>query len=175
MNEIERKFLVDPDEFREMLQQGVFKRGPAIIQAYLVNRKDIAVRLRAELHDGEDRGILCIKQRTGDSNLVRTETEFPVDPDAAIAAIHRLPYIIKSRYYFEGYEFDVFREDLTGLVLAEREYETVEQAREDDVPFFAIKEVTEDSRYINACLLPPVFYFQGALWTTDRNGESHPL
>jgi adenylate cyclase len=172
MLEIERKWIVDPDEFAEMMQHGVVTELCSIRQGYIVNTKDLCVRARREYRHGEEgRTILTVKMRVSD--LVRQEFEYEI---ADCVALHDLPTIWKTRYTFEDYEIDVFGEDLEGLVLAEREYPNVDEADDDDVPFFCTEEVTHDPRYNNAKLLPPVFYnqFEGRLYIT-QNGVSTPL
>lgn len=47
---------------------------------------------------------------------------------------------------------DEFQDELAGLVLAEAEFETIEQLRAFPSPDFALREVTDDARYGGGCL-----------------------
>lgn len=145
--EIERKFLVVSDRWREQAQ-----RGTAFRQGYLVGAKHASVRVRIE---GE-KANLNIKSAT--LGVHRQEFEYPIPLEDAREMLDTLcekPLIEKTRYLvaFEGYtwEVDVFEGDNAGLVVAE-----VELSSEDEqppLPAWVGEEVSHDPRYYNVCLV----------------------
>ncbi len=143
--EIERKFLVSGDGWREGA------RGVVIRQGYLCSRGDTLVRVRT---CGDD-AFLTIK---GDnSGIARVEFEYPVPAADAAAMLDRLcqrPLIEKTRYAveFEGLEWvvDDFAGDNAGLIVAEVELADVDQAV--PLPPWIGREVTLDPRFLNVNL-----------------------
>jgi CYTH domain-containing protein len=166
--EIERKWIGDPLEIAEMIQHGVLEYAYGMYQCYLVNTEGFCIRARRIYKYGEELGtILTVKTRVND--MVRHEVEHEINGDAI--AMSYLPVIAKTRYKLEGFEIDVFSDDLRGLVLVEREYESVEEAQADEVPYYCLDEVTEDPRYINANLLPPVYVNRNGLLAKTVDGK----
>lgn len=145
--EIERKFLVMDDRWREQA-----KGSTAFRQGYLVGAKHASVRVRIE---GEEAN-LNIKSAT--LGVQRQEYEYPIPLEDAREMLDTLcekPLIEKTRYLvpFQGYtwEVDVFDGDNAGLVVAE-----VELSSEDEqppLPEWAGEEVSHDPRYYNVCLV----------------------
>lgn len=144
--EIERKFLLRDESWRQLADAGVDYR-----QGYLCGDASIAVRVRA----AGDAAWLTIKG--GGTGISRLEFEYPIpvaDADAMLAQLCRSPLIEKRRYRvpFEGHvwEIDVFAGANAGLVLAEIELEHPDQpfAR----PPWLGEEVSDDPRYFNAQL-----------------------
>jgi len=53
----------------------------------------------------------------------------------------------KTRYSVPPFGIDVFEDALTGLVLAEAEFNSAEDASALSLPSFIVREVTEDLRF----------------------------
>ena len=145
--EIERKFLVTGDSWKENI-----KRTDHIIQGYLANtdRGSIRVRIAA------DEGSLSIKSMT--LGISRIEYDYPIPLDDArnlIANFCMQPVIEKLRYYVEHdkhvWEIDVFERENQGLIVAEIELSEPEEAFHK--PDWIGAEVSDDPRYYNVCLV----------------------
>lgn len=143
--EIERKFLVCGDEWREEAD------GTLLRQGYLNTGKGCIVRIRT----AGDKAFLTIKGPT--TGISRPEYEYEIPLQDATELLHSLaqqPIIEKVRYCVprEGHvwEVDEFLGDNTGLVLAEVELE--DEAEQVDKPRWVGKEVTDDARYRNTAL-----------------------
>jgi CYTH domain-containing protein len=59
----------------------------------------------------------------------------------------------KTRYSIPPFGIDVFEDSLTGLILAEVEFESVEQAHSLILPPFIVHEVSEDIRFTGGQLV----------------------
>jgi CYTH domain-containing protein len=144
--EIERKFLLKNDAWR------AGATGVRYRQGYLSTEKQRAVRIRT----AGDQGYLTIK---GESvGATRSEYEYPIPLDDANEMLSQLclrPIIEKVRYKipFAGltWEVDEFEGENAGLIMAEVELDSEEQAFE--LPGWAGKEVTGDPKYYNASLI----------------------
>jgi CYTH domain-containing protein len=156
--EIERKFLVKGDAWREAKTH--FNMAPEdITQGYLVTGP-VSVRVRQTLYDGYDIVEVCIK---GPGTIQRPEFEYDVNEEDfdGILALCGSKIIKKTRHFVDHagkcWEVDVFSDVHSGLVTAEIELYKVD----DDiaVPPWIGKEVTEDIRYSNAYLAE-----HGAWW-----------
>ena len=147
--EIERKFIVDGDEWRRHS-----KRPRAIRQGYIVTGPEVVVRVRVfGAH-----AYLTIKSTT--PGRVRSEFEYEIPaPHAAELLDHMCvgQVIEKMRHSIEwagiDWVVDEFGGALSGLVLAEVELHFADQ--EIALPPWAGKEVTDDPNYRNERLLPP--------------------
>lgn len=145
--EIERKFLVRDESWREAADAGTHFR-----QGYLVTQRERTVRVRLEA----EKGVLTIKGPGPGAARAEFEYEIPSeDADELLEALCLRPLIEKTRYRLvhEGllWEVDVFSGANQGLVLAE-----VELEREDQqltLPDWIAREVTGDRRYFNAYLV----------------------
>ena len=147
MIEIERKFLVNSNEF---LKQ--FKFSNRIVQGYLSSVPERAVRVRIK---GE-RGYLTIKGKSSESGLSRMEWEKEISIEDAnqLLQICEVGVIDKTRYEIEMgrhlIEVDVFEGENEGLILAEIELNSESEFFEK--PTWLGKEVTGDEKYYNAYL-----------------------
>ena len=145
--EIERKFLVEDDSYKQMASS-----SSRIVQGYICRTSGRTVRVR--IRGGK--GYLTIKGPSPDGGISRHEWEheIPVDEARELMQLCESGVIDKVRYLvpFEGHIFEVdeFFGDNEGLVMAEVELETVDEAFER--PPFLSKEVTGDRRYYNASL-----------------------
>lgn len=145
--EIERKFLVISDDFR---QQAI--KQFTIIQGFLNRDPNRTVRIR--LMDRE--GVLTVKGLGSKSGISRFEWETDLSREEALDLLKLCEsgIIQKERYIvpFRGrdYEVDVFELDNSGLILAEIELESENAFFEK--PNWLGKEVTGDIRYYNSYL-----------------------
>ncbi len=145
--EIERKFLVTGDAWREHAGPGIRYR-----QAYMTQPGDRAsVRVRT----GNGGAWLNIKSATLD--ITRLEYEYPIPVEDAEEMIDSLcgASVDKVRYKVpvagHVWEIDVFEGDNAGLVVAEIE---LHSADEDFVkPDWIGEEVSHDPRYYNVSLV----------------------
>jgi adenylate cyclase len=144
--EIERKFLVNGDSWRDaVLSQ------ERIMQGYLANNQNATVRVRVK---GEQ-AFLTIKGAA--RGISRSEYEYPIpvsDAEAMLAELAVSPPIDKVRYRVrhgdQVWDLDVFAGDNAGLVMAELELEHEDQPF--DLPDWAGTEVSGDPRYYNVNL-----------------------
>ena len=60
--------------------------------------------------------------------------------------------IEKTRYSVPPFGVDLFRGNLSGLILAEAEFTSAEEAAALQVPAFLLAEVTHESRFTGGCL-----------------------
>ena len=141
--EIERKFLVVGDGWRTT--DGVLYR-----QGYLNRDKMRTVRVR----QAGDQAFLTIKGKT--TGISRTEFEYPIPVNDAeeLLALCDGTLIEKIRHkivYAElTWEIDEFLGDNAGLVVAEVELTSAEQAVE--LPAWVGVEVSNDPKYYNSNL-----------------------
>lgn len=144
--EIERKFLLGNDSWRPGAGGTLFRQG------YLSTDPERTVRVRLE---GE-RGVLTIKGLS--RGISRAEFEYPIPAAEAAELLDTLclqPLIEKTRYRVEHaghlWEIDEFAGDNAGLVLAEVELASEDEALE--LPPWVGAEVSTDPRYFNANLV----------------------
>ncbi len=148
--EIERKFLVEGDAWRA-LAKGTNNR-----QGYLNTAKERTVRVRT----AEDNAFLTIKGLTVGATRAEYEYEIPFDEGKAMLdALAEKPLIEKKRYKIPAggltWEIDEFLGDNAGLIVAEVELKSEDQAFER--PLWLGDEVTGDPRYYNANLIKKPF------------------
>jgi adenylate cyclase len=143
--EIERKFLVRD---RSVLDGST---GVRYRQGYLTRVPERTVRVRL----AGDRGFLTIKGRSSGASRAEFEYEIPVADAEALLALCEPPLIDKTRHRLAAgsltWEIDVFHGENDGLIVAEVELESSEQAL--DLPDWVGMEVTDDARYFNANLV----------------------
>ncbi len=144
--EIERKFLITGDAWRDVGTSTVFRQG------YLSTIKERTVRVRA----AGDQGSITIKGIT--IGATRTEFEYPIpldDADAMLDELCERPIIEKTRHVVEVdgtiWEIDEFAGLNEGLIVAEVELDSVDQGFTR--PEWIGDEVTDDPRYFNANLI----------------------
>ena len=142
--EIERKFLVISDTYKDNAQSSDIK------QTYLSVTEKMSIRVRI---DGIQ-GSLAIKSKVSDRVNREYEYSIPLDEARSLMSLDDLPFISKTRYLiqYEGrtWEVDEFHDDNEGLIVAEIELDT-----ENDIikiPPWIGEEVTADYRYLNSNL-----------------------
>ncbi len=154
--EIERKFLLAADSWREQVERSIDMR-----QGYFCNTDRASLRVRIE----GDRARIGVKSMT--HTMRRTEFEYPVPVEEARIMLDEMcqpSIVIKTRHllHFQGHlwEIDEFHGDNEGLLVAEIELgdETESFARPD----WLGEEVTDDPRYLNFRLASQPFKD----WTT---------
>jgi adenylate cyclase len=147
MFEIERKFLVTSDAFKDE----AFAKN-TIAQGYLNTNPERTVRVRIK---GE-KAFLTIKGKGNESGLSRFEweNEIPVDEAQQLLQLCEKGTIEKMRFEVKSgkhvFEIDEFYGNNNGLIIAEIELTSEEELFEK--PIWLGKEVTNDNRYYNAYL-----------------------
>ncbi len=148
--EIERKFLVRNDSWRDAADRGTRYR-----QGYLCRDERCSLRVRVSGTSAK----LAIKARRDDSGgaISRFEYEYDIDPADAEEMLRELArdsVVAKTRYEVKHcgliWEIDVFEGNNAPLVLAE--VELVSPKQKVDLPQWAGREVSDDERYFNAYL-----------------------
>ncbi len=143
--EIERKFLVVGDSWRQDAQ------GALMCQGYIPTQDARTVRVRRV----GDRAYLTLK---GPSvGLVRPEFEYPIpvaDAQTILTTLCQPPLIEKTRYRLPlgavVWEIDEFLGENQGLIVAEVELTRPDQVI--DLPAWVGAEVSYDPRYQNSNL-----------------------
>ncbi|BAY18794.1 adenylate cyclase [Anabaenopsis circularis NIES-21] len=143
--EIERKFLVKGDGWRNMGVGGVYRQG------YISTQKAVTVRVRI----ANDRGYLTIKSPSVNCSRSEFEYEIPLaDAQEMLDTLCDRPLIEKVRYKVKlgdlTWEIDEFDGDNKGLIVAEVELSDVNQQIE--LPEWIGEEVSHESRYFNSNL-----------------------
>ena len=143
--EIERKFLVTSDTYRENSNSSEIK------QVYLSVIEKMAIRVRI---DGLQ-ASLAIKSKI--SERVNKEYEYSIPIDEARSLMHlddNLLVIRKTRYIVEyegrAWEVDEFHDENDGLIVAEIELDSENEIFK--MPPWIGEEVTADYRYLNSNL-----------------------
>ncbi|WP_019626771.1 CYTH domain-containing protein [Thioalkalivibrio sp. ALJT] len=140
--EIERKFLLNSDAWRE----GVV-RSRRMRQGYLCGNDRASIRVRVD----DEGANLNIKSAT--LGVERDEYQYPIPAEEAHRLLDTLagPQVEKTRYWVdvEGweYEIDVFEGANAGLIVAELELPSSDA--EFPRPAWLGDEVSHDPRYYN--------------------------
>jgi len=145
--EIERKFLVSSDDWRD----GVLSSVP-MVQGYLAETGTCSIRVRI----GGDRAWLNFKGLTIGARRTEFEYEVPHGEARQMLGLYCEGRLIeKTRHYVRhgkhDWEIDEFHGTNAGLIVAE-----VELSDEDESfarPDWAGREVTHDPRYYNIRLV----------------------
>lgn len=143
--EIERKFLLN--KLPEDLKEYPFKK---INQSYIsVNP---VIRIRKE----DEKYILTIK---GKGHISREEKEIFISAEEYenLYKKKETKEIVKKRYLYPlkcglEAEIDIYEKNLSGLITAEVEFKSIEEAEEFHVPSFFGEDVSFDPAYKNANL-----------------------
>ena len=144
--EIERKFLVDKEKWSLIEKPD----GIVYIQGYLSMDEEKTVRVRV----AGNRGFLTIKGKS--ETFSHPEYEYEIPPEDALELIKQYTacQVEKVRTRIPAgnhlWEVDEFQRDNDGLLMAEIELESPEEAFEK--PAWLREEVTGDHRYFNANL-----------------------
>ena len=154
--EIERKFLLSSDAWRDQVNQTL-----SIKQAYFCNTEKASLRVRVS---GQN-AYLSAKTMTREIRRHEFECSIPLQ-DAEFMIVHMCKGspIIKQRHLVKidqhVWEIDEFEGDNSGLIVAE-----IELSHEDESytrPEWLGQEVSSEARYMNMSLVLNPF----KLWTT---------
>ena len=144
--EIERKFLVKGDAWRQLSEGTPYRQG------YLNSQMERTVRVRTVGY----RGFITVKGPT--VGLTRMEFEYEIPYEDAMTMLDHLaekPLIEKKRYRItQGdvlWEVDEFFGANEGLIVAEVELTSEDQVFEK--PEWVGEEVSGDPRYFNSMLI----------------------
>ena len=147
--EIERKYLVTGDAWRELAEGTKYRQG------YLNSAKERVVRARTM----GPKAALTIKGITQGATRLEFEYEIPFDEANELLELCEQPIIEKTRYKIPHagliWEIDEFHGVNDGLIVAECELESEDQAI--DKPDWVAEEVTGDPRYFNSNLIAHPF------------------
>ncbi len=151
--EIERKFLLKDDSWREIVKERNIK-GIKLKQTYLQNAEWGVVRLRL----ADEKAYLTIKTRS--KTISRDEFEYEIPLEHALELFRtldeqaHLTCIEKTRYKIENqghiWEIDEFLGANEGLIVAEIELKSIDETFA--VPPWIGEEVTKISKYFNSSL-----------------------
>ena len=150
--EIERKFLVKDDSFKQMADS-----SSRIKQGYICSMRGRTVRIRIR----DEKGYLTIKGPSDKAGMSRYEWEKEITLTEAEELMNLCEpgQIDKTRYLVpygqHVFEVDVFYGENEGLVMAEVELTAEDEAYER--PPFLGEEVTGDVRYYNSFLMKQPF------------------
>ncbi len=149
-NEIERKWLISPDDIPFDLSKACCDK---MVQSYISFSPTI--RLRSI---NNAKYILCVKAKAKGSYLAREEFETELSKEQYDTLIQKTEgnIIEKTRYTVKheglSYEIDIFHGSLAPLAYLEIEFPSVEEAMSFKSPDWILKDVTDDFRYKNAGL-----------------------
>jgi adenylate cyclase len=144
--EIERKFLVNGDSWRDAVES-----QENVMQGYLANGENATVRVRVK----GAAAFLTIKGMMRGISRAEYEYSIPVaDAEAMLKDLAVSPPIEKTRYRVRFgahlWELDVFAGENAGLIMAELELASEDESFE--LPDWAGDEVSDDLRYYNVNL-----------------------
>ncbi len=168
--EIERKFLLRDDSWRALAASSqVLRQGYLASADTNTSTTGVSVRVRTV---GGQRALLNIKAGGLVASRLEFEYEIPTDDALELLALCRRPLIEKVRHhvYVDGvhWEIDEFLGDNAGLIVAEIELDSEDQAI--DPPSWLGVEVTAHRRYYNVCLVDQPF----ATWSEAERCPSAP-
>ena len=144
--EIERKFLVSGEAWRETAEGTWYRQG------FLSTEPERTVRVRV----AGPRGSITVKGKSVGARRAEFEYEIPVaDAERMLDTLCQRPLIEKVRYTLavgpHTWEIDVFEGSNAGLLVAEIELSSEDEAFEK--PEWVGDEVTDDPRYFNSNLV----------------------
>lgn len=144
--EIERKFLLKNDDWRELATGKPYRQG------YIKNDVSSAVRVRI----AGDQAFLTIKSEVTGATRLEYEYLIPMnDAEEMLEKLCKKPQIEKMRYVIQiddlTWEVDEFFAENEGLIVAEVELESENQ--HVSLPSWVGEEVTGDPKYYNANLI----------------------
>lgn len=143
--EIERKYLVEGMDWRRLAEGVLYRQG------YLSSAPQCNVRVRI----AGEKATLTIKGPPRGIGRPEFEYEIPMADAREMLELCERPLIEKKRYRIahDGmtWEVDEFSGENQGLVVAEIELQSEQQ--EFTKPPWIGREVTQDTRYLNASLI----------------------
>ncbi|MDR0802738.1 CYTH domain-containing protein [Fluviicola sp.] len=147
MKEIERKFLVK-DELLDVVK---YLQSKKIRQGYISDLDGKTVRVRTK----GDKGYLTIKGKNSGISRDEFEYEIPFEDAGQLLLNFCSKVLEKERFDLivgeKKWEIDIFHGKLEGLIIAELELGSEEEAFE--VPSWVREEVSGDVQYYNSNLI----------------------
>lgn len=144
--EIERKFLVDHDKWKQLPKRA----GKHYHQGYLADDESCTVRIRV----AGKAGFITIKGRSKGISRAEYEYKIPAKEAAELIAGLAKSAVEKTRYRVKvagkTWEIDEFAGDNEGLIMAEIELKYENEPFEK--PDWITSEVSDDIRYYNSNL-----------------------
>jgi len=144
--EIERKFLINPVKWAELIKPA----GKQLRQGYILADPHKTIRVRVTA----DKGWLTIKGISVGATRLEYEYEIPLNEAVELLDNFAENELKKTRYVipFEGklWEVDVFSGENEGLIVAEIELESEDEQFE--LPDWVSEEVTHEKKYYNSNL-----------------------
>lgn len=147
LQEIERKFLVTSDLYKRDSME-----SERIIQGFLNRHPERTVRIRVK----NEKGFITVKGKSFDGGVSRFEweKEIPLEEAETLLDLCEPGKIDKTRYLVKvgqhQYEVDEFYGENEGLVVAELELDSPDEAFEK--PSWLGEEVTGKNEYYNSHL-----------------------
>ena len=178
--EIERKFLVNGDSYKESSFA-----SERICQGYICSERGRTVRIRQLQmadRDGnvqESHAYITIKGPSPDGGLSRYEfeQEIPLEDAQKLMTLCEPGVIDKTRWLVRSgehvFEVDEFHGENDGLVMAEVELKSPDE--EPKMPHFIGKEVTGDRRYNNSQLRRNPYKLWGNIYSRTSLLLTSPL
>lgn len=149
--EIERKFLVDPELWKQV-EKGT---GKHIQQGYFTSNEHFSVRVRTK---GE-KAFLTVKGTREGISRDEFEYEIPFADADFMLKQYTQPFLEKTRYEVvvagKTWEIDEFHGKLSPLLLAEIELESENESFEH--PAWVTREVSTDVNYFNSNIVKRLF------------------
>lgn len=144
--EIERKWLMSEATGKSLLLD---RYATVITQAYFGHA--CRIRMIVEVDSGV-KAEITVKLST--SALSRNEYNYPIPTGDAVEMLKSLATIRKHRFVLDnGFTLDVFKEELSGLYILEKEYESEEAANIDELPYdWEAIDVSGTSTFVNSNL-----------------------
>jgi CYTH domain-containing protein len=147
MTEIERKFLVKNESWRDEVTETKILR-----QGYIATEKAATVRVRLE----DDEARLTVKGKKTDGAGLEFEYPIPLeDAKSLLEKCAKRSFIEKKRHIVRRdgliWEIDEFSGDNAGLIVAEVELSSIDQAIA--LPPWIGRDVTAEKRYANSNLV----------------------
>ena len=142
--EIERKYLIKDLPNLDAYEYATIEQGYLSVNP--------VVRIRKK----NDKYILTYK---GSGLMIREEIEADLTEDAYLHLLKKIDGkpITKKRYFIPDnqylIELDVFEGHMAGLIMAEVEFPSEEEANRFEAPDWFLKEVTSDRRYHNSNMI----------------------
>lgn len=143
--EIERKFKVNNIPNLNNVKK------VKIIQGYLNTDSEPTLRIRKY----NDEYLLTYKYSKKDKEInICDEVELPITEECFNNLLTKIEgnIIEKTRYFINEIELDIFEGKYEGLVLAEVEFKSVEEANKYNKPSWLGEDVTKDKNYRNSYL-----------------------
>ncbi len=140
--EWERRFLLD-----RLPPQANVTRVRRIADRYIDGTN---LRLRQQRDDGNEAAFKLTQKLPTDATGARQgliTTMYLTEAEFQLLANLPAKMLTKTRYSVPPFGIDVFEDALTGLVLAEAEFNSTEEASALSLPPFIVREVTEDPRF----------------------------